>query len=538
MRLRFSVVFTALIVAFLWLPFVSLYGAALSSALSHPTHFLEALPLRPLQRSLFFNSLMLSALCGAFSLLFGVPVALALARGPRKARPLIALLTALPLALPPTLMATAWLEITRTPPARSLASLAAERPLPIAPVFIAAPVLALCYFPIVAFALAAALRALPLEIEEAARLFGSPRRAIRRVYLPLLWPALLGAAGLCGALALWEMGAPDLLDARTYSVEIYRAHSAGGEANLAALRGLPMLVLGAFLLWPTMRALRFYDAVGQGSAHRETPVTTAGAFGLFLAFALFLASPIAPIGVFLSQLQSEWHVFPEVWRANLSELRNTIALSTFAAPLLTIVALALVAAWKTWPPRQRLAALTLCALPILFPPITLGIALVGFFNRDAFALVYGGLPPTGIAPLDWIYENCARYGMMVLGYAARFLPLVIVLLYEAARRLDDDLLEAAQNLGASPGRAARTILTPLLRPALMGVAALLWALCAAELTVSVLVNQPGGQTLPVPIFNLMHIGSTAQVAALSLTLFALTALAVAGLSFALNWNRK
>jgi ABC-type spermidine/putrescine transport system permease subunit II len=63
-------------------------------------------------------------------------------------------------------------------------------------------------------------------------------------------------------------------------------------------------------------------------------------------------------------------------------------------------------------------------------------------------------------------------------------------------------------------------------PAFLCALALLWALTAAELTVSVLVNQPGGQTLPVPIFNLMHIGSTAQVAALSLTLFALTASAV------------
>ena len=181
-RPRFaSLVFTFCAALFLWLPFLSLCGGVLREAASHPAQLLEALPLRPLQRSLFFNSLALSALCGVFSLVFGIPAALALARGPKKWRPFVAMLTALPLALPPTLMATAWLEITRTPPARSLASLAAEKPLPIAPVFIAAPVLALCYFPIVSFALAAALRALPLEIEEAAHLFGPPRAAIRRV---------------------------------------------------------------------------------------------------------------------------------------------------------------------------------------------------------------------------------------------------------------------------------------------------------------------------------------------------------------------
>lgn len=508
-------------------------------ASAHPHQLLEALPLRPLQRSLFFNSVIFSVLCGIFSLVFGIPAALAFARGPKRLRTFVASLTALPLALPPTLMATAWLEITRTPPARSLASLAAEKPLPIAPIFIAAPVLALCYFPIVSFALAAALRALPMEIEEAARLFGSPRVALWRVYWPLLWPALFGAAGLCGALALWEMGAPDLLDARTYSVEIYRAHSAGIEANVAALRGLPMLLLGALLLWPSLRALRFYDKVGQGSGRHDDSASRAGRWSLLAALALFLASPLAPIGVFSSQLQGgEARVIPEVWRDNGPELWNTVLLSCISAPLLTIWALLLVAAWKFWPPRWRLTALALCAIPILFPPITLGIALIEFFNRDIFAFIYGGLPPTGNASFDWLTENSARYAMMIFGYAARFLPLAVVLLYEAARRIDGSLLEAAQNLGAGPGRASRTILTPLLRPALLGVTALLWALCAAELTVSVLVNQPGGQTLPVPIFNLMHIGSTSQVAALSLTLFALTALSTLGLSFALNWKRK
>ena len=539
MRFRLSFFFTAIIVAFLWLPFLALCGDALRVALAQPAQLLEALPLRPLQRSLLGNSLMLAALTGALSLLFGAAPALALARGPKKRRPSVALLCALPLALPPTLMATAWLEITRTPPARSLASLAADKPLPVSGVFIAAPVLALCFYPIVAFALAAALRALPQEVEDAARLFGPPRVALARVYLPLLFPALLGAAGLCGALALWEMGAPDLLDARTYSVEIYRAFNAGGDANLGALRGLPMLFLGTLLLWPALGALRFYDKIGQGGGRRDAPETGAGRLALPLALALFAASPLAPIAVFVWQLRVDGAgIVRAVWRDNAPEIENTILLSSLAAALIAFGALALAAQWKFWPARWRSFALALCALPLLFPPITLGIALIQFFNRDAFALVYGGLPSSGIAPLDWLSENCARYAMMLIGYAARFAPLAIVFSWEAARRVDDELLEAARGLGASPATVARTILLPQLRPALFGVMALLWALCAAELTVSILVNQPGGQTLPVPIFNLMHIGAASQVAALSLTLFALTALAVTGMSLALNWKRE
>jgi ABC-type Fe3+ transport system permease subunit len=236
-------------------------------------------------------------------------------------------------------------------------------------------------------------------------------------------------------------------------------------------------------------------------------------------------------------------ILSQVWRDNSPELWNTICLSSFAAAFVSLLALALVSSWKTWPPRSRNVALFLCALPFLFPPITLGIALVGFFNRDVFALVYGGIAPSGFPFLDWVSENSARYAMMIIGYTARFLPLAIVLLWEAARRVDDSQLEAARNVGATSWEASRAILWPLMLPAFLCALALLWALTAAELTVSVLVNQPGGQTLPVPIFNLMHIGSTAQVAALSLTLFALTSLAVfcmtiAAAAFALNWKRK
>jgi iron(III) transport system permease protein len=109
----------------------------------------------------------------------------------------------------------------------------------------------------------------------------------------------------------------------------------------------------------------------------------------------------------------------------------------------------------------------------------------------------------------------------VLGYTARFAPLAILILFEAVRRIDSSQIEAAQNLGANAWHIGRTITLPLLAPAALATYALLWALSGGELSTSVLINQPGGQTLPVPIFNQMHIGSTAEVAALSLTLFAL-----------------
>jgi ABC-type Fe3+ transport system permease subunit len=267
-----ALLLTLALILFLWLPPLQLYGEALWRVVRHePARLIEALPLQPLQRFLFLNTLALCALSAAFALLLGIPVGAACARGPRRWRPVFTLLCTLPLALPPMLAASSWLEITRTPPARSMASLAATTASPLPSVLVASLVLALCFFPIVALWLRAALMGISPDMEDAARSLGSEWMMWQRVLVPLVWPALAGAMGLVCALAMWEMGAPDLLDARTYSVEIYRQLNAGdnldvfGKYTKVALEGVPMLFLGLLALWPAARALRHFDRAGAGT---------------------------------------------------------------------------------------------------------------------------------------------------------------------------------------------------------------------------------------------------------------------------------
>ncbi|HEX8237328.1 MAG TPA: ABC transporter permease subunit [Abditibacteriaceae bacterium] len=525
-----ALLLTLALLLFLWLPPLQLYGEALWRVLWHqPARLIEALPLQPLQRFLFLNTLALCASSAAFALLFGIPVGAACARGPHRLRNVFTVLCILPLALPPMLAASAWLEITRTPPARSMASLAAKTASPLPPVLVASLVLALCFFPIVALWLRAVLMGISPDIEDAARSLGSEWTMWQRVLVPLLWPALAGAMGLVCALAMWEMGAPDLLDARTYSVEIYRQLNAGDNLDVAgkytkvALEGVPMLFLGLLALWPAARALRRFDRYGAAthdSWRSDTSTRRESRLIIPWAVLVLLLSPGAVLGVFLSQLRP-LNILWESWASNDVEIINTMRLATLGALFITAMALLLVPAWRAWPSRLRQTALTLCVAPLLVAPILLGVALINFWNRPGLSIVYGDWPLTGITFLDQMQQWVARDGMMLIGYVARFAPLAILLLYEAVRRIDNSQIEAAQNLGANSSHIGRTIILPLLAPAALATYALLWALCGGELSTSVLINQPGGQTLPVPIFNQMHIGSTAEVAALSLTLFAL-----------------
>ena len=541
----FSIFGVAVFLLWLWTPFLELGRACLQVLAASPQRIIAALPMRGVARAMFWDTLQLSLLTTIFALLFGAVCALAIARGPRRFRFAALLLSALPLALPPTLGATAWLEWTRTPPLRALASLGGART-NFAPawsqMWVTSLVLACCFFPLVALPLGAVVRAMPRQWEDAARNLGGDWLRWRLALWPLLWPVLAASCGAVACLAMWEMGAPDLLDIKTYSVQIYRDLSApdaldpDGKAIKAALAALPACALAWLALWPARHFTRtrhafVNDANGESTTQRD------GILATVLALAIWGVALFAPLGVFVMQAGTG-EVWPRVWESNGQEIYNTVLLAALGTILIVIISALLVGAWKAWPQRWANAARDVAIAPLLIAPILVGVALISCYNRPGWDWIYAGPPPTGNQTLDEIGAWVARYGLMLIGYITRFLPLAIWLLDAFARGDDANLEDAARNVGANGWQVARDIRWKLWRPALGGIAALVWALCAGELSTSVLINAPGGQTLPVPVFNLMHIGSTREVAALSLTLLALCASSMVVAAMIWRWNRR
>jgi spermidine/putrescine transport system permease protein len=68
------------------------------------------------------------------------------------------------------------------------------------------------------------------------------------------------------------------------------------------------------------------------------------------------------------------------------------------------------------------------------------------------------------APIEWLYTPTA----VVIGLVYSFLPFMILPIYASAEKLDRDLLEAAQDLGAGPLRVFSRVVIPMTRP---GIAA-------------------------------------------------------------------
>jgi iron(III) transport system permease protein len=190
---------------------------------------------------------------------------------------------------------------------------------------------------------------------------------------------------------------------------------------------------------------------------------------------------------------------------------GTQALLTFGLALLGAGAatlLALLVAWvitRLRPPGAR--ALLAAQLPFFaVPAVLVGLGLIRLWN----------------AP-DWRGAVHTSPLILVLGYVARFTPLLVPLLVASYQQLPTELDEAAQLDGASPPAILARIHSPLLRPILAASGLLVFVLCVGEVPVSMLVAPPGHAPLAVRFFTLITNAPSEQVAALAVitTLLAL-----------------
>jgi ABC-type Fe3+ transport system permease subunit len=433
---------------------------------------------------LVWKAFLLAITTSIFSALIGVPIGYGLVRAPKFWQFTGAILTALPLGVPPVLAAAPFFIL-----GQNGANLSAFLWCGFA--------LSCCFFPIVTVGTYGAFSLLPQQEVDAAQAMVSPVRAIFGILRPRLLPLIVASMGVVAALSLWEMGAPDLLGVPTLSSEVYRQLNAPDGSNQsfrAALSSWPIPLLATLFLWPIASVARI--KVSDFATNTSIKAKTSNALWLLP----LVISPIWLLWRFYSELESWNELFTTV-AASTDAIINTLINATFSAALSTF--LAFIISWnlRVWPRVAQRIALVLLLVPALFAPVVLGVSLVEFFNRDFFS---------------WLYDSPA--GTTNYGLCVRFFPLALALLFFSVGNLSNSTLEAAQNLGATPLRVLLTIALPLLRKSLCAVFALGFALCAGEITITVLTQGPGGEPLSIRIFSFLHAGIASDVAALCLLL--------------------
>lgn len=168
---------------------------------------------------------------------------------------------------------------------------------------------------------------------------------------------------------------------------------------------------------------------------------------------------LAAVQAFLSE--------PNEWRAAWNSLWLAVASVLLAGVLGT--GLALLTRLASFPGRRLVAALL--ALPAVLPPLV-GVVAFLFLYGESGLISRAVMALTGSDTAPWRFEGA---GAILLIHATTMYVYPYLLVRGALANFDPALLEAATSLGAPRARALRTIVLPLLRPAI-GNGALLVAL--------------------------------------------------------------
>lgn len=383
----------------------------------------------------------------------------------------------------------------------------------------------------------AALSAVDSRREEQALLDAGAARVLWRITLREAAPALLAIGVLLAVMAATEIAATDLLGVRTFAEEVYLQAAAGqltgeggdeGRLRLAAGVGAMGLLAAAALGVLAWRLAPLAEALTTKPWRLSRQASWPIAIAMWSLVALLLMGPISSLvitaGTGVEIVEDEpirsWSVTKTLqtvaaapWQ-HRRELGVSLRLAFAVATGATLLAAAIAWAMR----RGRGVAVIGClllALAIAIPGPVIGVGGIRLLNQPLDS------------PLAWLGELYGTWFAPWLVQMLRITPALALLLWPAAARVADELLDAARADGASLAGRLLRVAGPLCLPAIGAAWGVGFALSLGELSATVLVVPPGTPPLSVRMLSLLHYGVEDRVAAIGLVLFGV-ALLIAG----------
>jgi iron(III) transport system permease protein len=170
----------------------------------------------------------------------------------------------------------------------------------------------------------------------------------------------------------------------------------------------------------------------------------------------------------------------------------------------TVAALTLVMSWVVVRRKEkaRWAIDVLCSLPLIFPGIVLGIAVLVQFLNMRFIPIYGTV---------WI---------LVFAFLVRFLPYGMRFNYSGIISISKELEESARMSGAGVWRIMWSIVLPLTMPAVIATWIYVFMYAIRDLSAAVLLSGPKNAIISIVILDLWNNGEVPQLAAMSIIIAA------------------
>ncbi|GFE52382.1 ABC transporter permease [Roseobacter cerasinus] len=507
--------------------------------------FLSALDGRSVPRAIW-NSFESSVLSAFIALVGGTATALVLGLTDVRMKGPVTFLLLIPMMVPPHVTAIAWVQALGPSSALLQAIGLAPEIGSTHPLYSREGVIILLgiqHAPLVFLVVLAALRSLPREMSDAARVAGAkPARLLMRIILPLLAPTLIAGYALAFVSALGNFGIPALLGipARytTLPVLIWQRLASFGPTvltDMAVIAGLVAVIAVAAVVFQMWLASRRRNAlIGPPQPPldirlgRIRPVVETG-----LALAIMATLMLPVTALFATALVPTYGVpltFETVTFANFAEIlfrqsvtarafMNSTIVAAVAAGILAIFAIfvARYAAAQNRAVRRVGTLMTaLAEMTYAIPGLVISVAFILAFIRP--------LPLVDVS----IYNTLT---IILLAYLCAFFSIALKPVTAATLQLDQSLDEAARVSGAGFYRRMTHITIPLIAPAAASGGILVFLTAYNEVTVSALLWSSGNETIGTTIFNYEDGGYTTLASAMA----AVTIIATILLMALLDW---
>lgn len=346
----------------------------------------------------------------------------------------------------------------------------------------------------------------PHILESAADLGARPWRALMRVVVPIARAGLLTAFGFCFVSMMGDYVTPSLVGGSQGTLfSSFVVSKFGFSAQWGFGSALAFLMLASMLTFLVLarRAIGSSESVGQFTHrhNRRGSLPLAVYSGVIVVvlylpivlLVLFAFNGSDLIGLPIDGLTPHWFAVVFTDPALLAAWYTSLTVAAVAIPvslaLGTPAAIALARGRGGWRP----VAIGVIALPMLLPPVMLGLGI---------DIVLNALDVTrGL----WT---------VMLGHALLILPVATFMVLIRLAGVDANLELAAMDLGARPWRVLLRITLPVAFPAIVASALVGLALSLDEFIVTYLVTGHN-VTLPLYIYSSIRYEPTPELNALS-----------------------
>jgi spermidine/putrescine transport system permease protein len=230
---------------------------------------------------------------------------------------------------------------------------------------------------------------------------------------------------------------------------------------------------------------------------------------------LFLYAPIVVL-VILSFNSSRysaawrgftWEWYEMAWKDStlIASLRTSLIVALATTLISVVVGTAAALGLTRYNVKLRRAAEGLIFLPVIIPEIVIGFATAALFGLMGVAF---GL------------------GTIVAAHVAFAISYVVFIVRARLANLSPALEEAAMDLGATRRQTFFSVTLPLILPAVISAALLVFTISLDDYVITSFVAGPGGTTLPLRIYSMIKTGVTPEINAISTVLLVTTVLLV------------